>query len=222
MSGTIHNGTKLVCFAVPAEAGPFRAALRRRRCGPAPVEVLVTGMGKSNARRAIGQALDRIHPALVLTSGFAGGLDPRLARGQVVFDSPNAEFAASLARHPALRRAVFHCAATVATTPEQKHALRTATGADAVEMESGVITEVCRARGIPCATVRVISDAAGEALPLDFNALMTADQQLSPLKLTGALLRSPRLIGELIRFNARLKPCADALADALEEIIRHH
>jgi len=215
-----RNGPILVCFAVPTEAAPFRAALRRRGIGKARVEVLVTGMGRKNARRSLERALERSAPALVLTAGFAGGLDPALPRGQIVFDADDSALASSLAAVTGLKQVKFHCAETVATTPEEKRALRAATGADAVEMESGVTANCCRERGIPCAIVRVISDAAEESLPLDFNQLMSADQRLSPLKLMLALLRSPAKIVELIRFNATLKPCAAQLAAALEEILR--
>ena len=37
---------------------------------------------------------------------------------------------------------------------------------------------VCAAHGIPCITVRVISDAPDEDLPLDFNALTKPDKNL--------------------------------------------
>src|SRR5437762_5031926 len=49
-------------------------------------------------------------------------------------------------------------------TAEAKAALR-ATGALAVEMESGALAAAARARGIPFAALRAVLDEAGEALP---------------------------------------------------------
>ena len=54
----------------------------------------------------------------------------------------------------------FRTVDRVLITPEEKRAVRQATGEDAAEMESGVIREVCTAHGVPCLVLRVISDAA--------------------------------------------------------------
>src|SRR5207237_6453396 len=86
----------------------------------------------------------------------------------------------------------FHSADRVATKVEEKQALWKATGADAVEMESQIIRAICRAHQIPSATIRVISDAAHEDLPLDFNLLMTAEQNLNYGRLRLALQGSTR------------------------------
>jgi len=91
-------------------------------------------------------------------------------------------------------------------------------GADAVEMESSLIRAICRAHGIPSATIRVISDAAHETLPLDFNALMTADQQLNYGKL---FLRSlvPRKTAALLRLQRQTQLAAKNLAEVLSRVI---
>ena len=71
----------LVCFAVKEEARVFRQLAADR----GDVEVLLVGIGKHNAERAIRAALGKERPALVLTCGFAGGLSPELRPGTVVF-----------------------------------------------------------------------------------------------------------------------------------------
>ncbi|NDA69060.1 MAG: hypothetical protein EBY09_20920, partial [Verrucomicrobia bacterium] len=101
---------------------------------------------------------------MVLTCGFAGGLSAGLAAEQVIFDAderfPLREALIGAGAAPAR----FHCADRVAVTAREKATLREQTGAEAVEMESGVIRRLCEERGIPSATVRVISDAADESL----------------------------------------------------------
>ena len=98
-------------------------------------------------------------------------------------------------------------------------ALRRSTAADAVEMESRVIRALCRERGIPGATVRVISDAANEDLPLDFARLMDAGQNLRYGKLALALAKSPRKIGALFKLQSQTRAAAEKLAQVLVNVL---
>ena len=82
-------------------------------------------------------------------------------------------------------------------------------------MESGAIRDLCRARGVPSATVRVVSDEAGEDLPLDFNALMTEAHELHPGRMAWALAREPWKVVELIRFQRRVVRASSSLAGFL-------
>lgn len=207
--------TILVCFAVPEESGPFRRATK----GMDNVQVIHVGMGQSNARTSFEAVLAETRPDRVITAGFAGGLNPEHACGAVLQEADEAFSFPEHALGSAVHAGVFYCADRVAITPTEKAALRETTGADAVEMESGVIRAICRERGIPAATVRVISDAANESLPLDFNQLMTPDLRMDFLKLAGALLRAPGRIPELIRFQGRLKHASANLSEVLVRLI---
>ena len=212
-------GDILVCFALAEEARPFERRVR----GRGGVGVLVTGIGRRNAEVSVRRALSERRPVLVLTCGFAGGLDPALEHGTVLFECDEEAEAAPTGRAmregltvAGARRGRFHCADRIAITAAEKRTLRTVTGAEAVEMESGAIRTVCHAAGVPCVTVRVVSDVADEDLPLDFNALMKADQVLDVGRLMWKVARSPRLIGPLLRLQRRSRAAADRLAGVLE------
>ena len=182
--------------------------------------MLVTGMGRKNALTRFRAPLERSRPDHVLTCGFAGCLNPALAVGTVVFDEDyDAGYGVDLLALGAVP-ATFHCARRVAVTVAEKAELRRSTGADAVEMESSVIRAVCREQGIPSGTVRVISDAADEYLPLDFNAVMTSDQRISVAKLAGALLRSPRVVPKLLALQRHTRLAARRLGEVLRELLR--
>lgn len=212
MSGP-PNGPILVCFAVKQEAAGFRRRL------PAHVTTLVTGMGADAAGRAIKARLSERDWSFVLTCGFAGGLDPALPIGTVLCETDE-DFPLRQALLDAGAVAVrFHCADRVAVTAFEKAVLRERTGADAVEMESGVIRRLCRERGIPSATVRVISDTAQEDLPLDFNALVNPDGKLNLRKLARAVLRRPRKIPALMALGRRSKSAAKRLATVLRAVL---
>ena len=212
MKADVRKG--LVCFAVKEEARAFQKLGGASR----NVQVILVGIGKRNAERAIRAALAKERPDLVLTCGFAGGLRPELTMGTVVFsaDPETGLEPALLAAGAKLAR--FHCADGVAATAEQKQALREATGADAVEMESQVICAVCHEQSIPCATVRVILDAAKKDLPLDFNQLMTPNQKMSYSKLALALAKSPGKLGALLRLQKEAGAAAGNLAEVLARI----
>jgi adenosylhomocysteine nucleosidase len=104
-------------------------------------------------------------------------------------------------------------------TTAEKAGLRRATSADAVEMESEAIQSLCRERGIPCATVRAISDTANEDLPLDFNQLAKPDLSMHYGKLALAIARSPGKIPDLRRLQKNCRLAAERLAAALIKVI---
>jgi adenosylhomocysteine nucleosidase len=209
----------LVCFALKEEAAPFHKIAAQRP----GVFTIIVGIGRANAEKSVRSFLASCSPELVLTCGFAGGLNPDLKIGDVVFEpaapaATNQELIANLIAAGAKPAKIF-CADRIAITIAEKKKLRTETGADAVEMESAAIHAVCAEREIPCATVRVISDTADEALPLDFNMLAKADKSIDFGKLFLAIAKSPGKIGALMALQKKTQFAAGQLAGVLGKII---
>ena len=204
----------LVCFALTEEATAFRQLVPSRR----NVLSLITGIGRKNAETACRELLSRTSPHRVLTCGFAGGLAPQLKTGDVVFFTEDAGLTQLLAASGGTA-AKFVCAERIATTAAEKAELYRSTGADAVEMESAVIQLICRERGIPCATVRVISDTAGEDLPLDFNRLAKPDLNIHYGKLALAIAKSPGKIPALLKLRRQTRFAAEQLARVLARVV---
>jgi len=251
--GTRNKERMLVCFALKEEARPFR----KKVAGRADISILATGIGRRNTEKAIRESLNSCRsrgdetqtgkktetphvvsnrPALVITCGFAGGLNPELKTGDVVFEisgsrgdeaqiktgsqsvTPHVVSCEKLTSAGA-RPAKFFCADRIATTAAEKKKLRDDTGADVVEMESAVIQEICREYNIPCITVRVISDTANEDLPLDFNQLSKPDQSLDFGKLAWAIAKSPGKIPALMALGQKTSFAAKRLAEVLVAVI---
>lgn len=209
-----EGGMTLVCFALKEEAAPFRKLI----AGRTDVSILVTGIGRANSERALRNFLQTASPNRVFTCGFAGGLDPKLQTGNVVFSTIDSSLTEAL-KNATARPATFACVDHIATTAFEKQMLRANTQADAVEMESDMIQTLCAERGIPCATVRVISDSAHEDLPLDFNQLSNPDQSLNFGKLALAIAKSPGKIPALLRLQKQTSFAAKRLADFLSKLL---
>ena len=227
----------LICFALKEEAALFRKIAADKP----DVAIIVTGVGRKNAEKSLREFLATNSPELVLTCGFAGGLNPDLKLGDVIFEiesfssrsrgnetqiKKNLETSHVVSYNldekllaAGAKPAKFYCADRIATTVAEKKKLRADTGADAVEMESWAIYAVCRERGIPYATVRVISDTANEDLPLDFNQLAKSDMHLHYGKLALALLISPGKIGALLKLQKKTRLAAERLADTLSKLL---
>lgn len=210
--------TTLVCFAVKEEAAPL---IRLTHNHPA-LSIIVTGMGNLNAENAVRSFFQQQKPELVLTCGFAGGLDPELTLGTVVFDENQAAGLGIILEKLCAKRVKFFCASRMIITPAEKRSLREKTGADAVEMESGSIRALCSERHIPCATVRIISDTADEELPLDFNLLMAQDNSISYARLGLTLLKSPGKFPQMLSFYKRTAKVAKKLANVLKDVLQKH
>ncbi len=213
-AGSKSDAPVLVCFALKDEAKHFLPAKNRD-----DFKVLITGIGGKNTEATFRPALASAKPRLVVTCGYAGGLDPALPLSAIVFEA-DAEAGLTPRLLKLGARAVrFFCADRIATTAAEKKMLREATGADAVEMESAVIRQICREQKIPAATIRVISDVAGEDMPLDFNQLTTPDLRLDYFKLGGKVLANPGKIPRLIRFGRQTAAAAKELGRVLSALL---
>lgn len=214
----------VVAFAHPAESAALRHRLGRQRqprLGGHPAIVLHTGIGPAAATAAVERLLATSTPRGLIGAGLAGGLDPGLRPGTIVvarnFSSPDVIPPAALTPGSYAVGDLTTVAAPVAD-PAAKAALRAATGAVAVDMESAVLHRLCAVHRLPLAVIRAIYDAADESLPRAFTAAAMAPPAgtLGGLRFLAALLARPREIPVAIRLLARLPRLAHRLATAIE------
>ena len=224
-----------VTFALPQESRDFRHALRHASAvgdgrfvlgniGEEEVLLGHTGVGPAAAAEHVAALLALHRPRLLISTGFAGGLDPRLATGDLLL-AENFSAPALLAQSRAL---LDGCGIVGALTSQrhpaesvaEKTALARATGALGVDMETASVAAACAHAGVPLLAVRAISDPAREPLPVPFAEWFDlAAQRPRPLALVRYLARHPARIGPFVRFVRGLTPARHAFTRFVCEFI---
>ncbi len=133
-------------------------------------------------------------PAKLWSIGIAGALDPALRVGDVV-------------------SAGVVGVELAATSVAAKAALRAATGAAAVDMESHVAARVAARHGLRFGVLRAISDTAGRDLPPAACVPLNPDGSVNLPAVLAALARQPSQLPDLLRL-------ARDTSRALRELLR--
>jgi adenosylhomocysteine nucleosidase len=160
----------------------------------------------------------------VISFGVAGGLCPTLKSGDVVVATEvmagDSRWLAGLALSEELiagtgvgRRRVVEGGIAgveqVVAAQAGKAALRSETGAVAVDMESHIAAAYAAEAGLPFAALRVVSDPAGRALPALAMAAIKPDGNIDLRKVLRGLARNPLTLRALVStgldFNRALR-----------------
>ena len=233
----------LVTFAVEAEFAPWRkmrpfvsstrgnVEAYTMRLHDAEVVVLLTGVG---GRRAWAEATNIIWDGNVdvcISSGLAGALRKHHRPGDVLV--PREVHTTSWDKVVPTDRALvelaskcgakvvdaFYSTDRVIVRPDEKLDLG-AKRMDAVEMETGDILLEAVAFGARVVAIRAISDAADEALPLDFNRSVTEDGDVSIKRVLAQVAARPSSLPALIRFGLQSHRAARKLAIVVDKYVK--
>jgi adenosylhomocysteine nucleosidase len=134
----------------------------------------------------------------LVSFGLAGGLDPSLRPGTLVIardvlsegETRQAD-AALAARFGGLTGHTVLARSTVVATAAAKRALRIATGAHAVDLESGAVAQAASAHNLPFAVVRAICDPAERDLPPAALLALYPDGAIGLLRVMRSVLTRP-------------------------------
>jgi adenosylhomocysteine nucleosidase len=231
----------LVTFAVEAEFAAWRksrsfvarksgdATIYTAEIGASSVEVVLTGMGPANARRAVGAALTSEH-AFCISSGFAGALKPDCEVADVLVASAIQRFGRdeTIECDPALVEDAlransvaevksFVSVENIVETPDEKAEL--AQFGEAVEMESFAVLSVAAQHKVRAVAIRAISDRYDQKLPMDFSESIDECGHVMKGKLARQIASAPSKIPALIRLGKQSSAAANRLAEFLENYI---
>jgi adenosylhomocysteine nucleosidase len=176
----------------------------------------ITVVCSSSNPRQLRELMTTFDPASVrgiVSFGVAGGLDPELKSGDVVVAT---EIVASDKRWRAVSSmgdnlvslpgrgrqkivsGILAGSEDVVLGQASKVALRAATGAAAVDMESHIAAAYAEDNGLPFAAVRVISDPASRALPALAMDALKPDGKVDVWKVMRGIAANPTAIPALV------------------------
>jgi adenosylhomocysteine nucleosidase len=163
-------------------------------------------------------------PALVVVAGVCGALSPALGEGALVV--PDAVVTAAGDRFAAAplpglaASGTLYCSRDVVDTPPDKARLWMETGAVAVDLESGPVLAWARARGVPAAVVRAVSDSAAASVPAELVAAVAADGSLSTPRAVRTALAHPTMLGRALTLRRGTSAALSTVARALGTLAR--
>ncbi len=198
--------------------------LQEARIAAGPGMTVICSSSDPRQLRALLTVFDPSTIRGVISFGVAGGLDPSLKSGDVVVATEvmagDARWLAGLALNEDLiatvalgRRRVVRGGLAgveqVVAAQACKAALRSETGAAAVDMESHIAAAYAAEAGLPFAALRVISDPAGRALPALARSAIKPNGDLDLRKILHGVVRNPRTLSSLVStgidFNRALR-----------------
>jgi adenosylhomocysteine nucleosidase len=205
-----------------------RCPVYRKALGETEILVALTGIGAVRARRATRYALQSA-PDVCISSGLAGALKETYSRGEVLAGAQVAELPGKnvVRCDPALLERAGACGARLVerflTSPNvvTSAAAKMALGGqgDAVEMESAGVLAAASAANIPAVAIRVISDDAGQDLPVDFNRVLNAKGKLRPVRLLSSIAAEPARLRGLLQLAGDSRKASSALGEFLDRYI---
>jgi hopanoid-associated phosphorylase len=198
--------------------------VQEARIAAGPGKAVICSSSDPQQLRALLTVFDPSTIRGVISFGVAGGLDPSLKSGDVVVAT---EVTAGDARWFAGLSLAEDQIATLAMGGRRivrgglagveevvvaqagKAALRSETGAAAVDMESHIAAAYATEAGLPFAALRVISDPASRALPALARAAIKANGDVDLRKIFRGVVQNPRTLRALVStgidFNRALK-----------------
>jgi hopanoid-associated phosphorylase len=189
---------------------------------PPGMPVVVSGGDPVRLRALLRQAPEGIQA--VFSFGIAGGLDPELlcgdlvvatrVRGQGGAYASHLGWSAALARACGARFGMVAGASAVIGEPARKRALRAATGAMVVDLETETAAAFAAQLGLPFAALRAVADTAEEVLPRAAAVGLTADGRPAAGRVALALLRKPNDLPALLTVARRSRAALLALGSA--------
>jgi len=193
--------------------------------------VSVSGVGGNRAIDTLNGLIDSHSPDLIMHVGFAGGLDPTLAAGDVmrvrhVLNSDGAILSLGVGppttHDQSDERSSMHSLLTlnsVVDSPESKKLMFDQYNASAVDMETYYTASLDKERDIACLSIRAISDPADMALPAAALEWIKPDGTPDMAKVMSYVATHPWVTPTLMKLQGYATAAARKLAEAVQLLL---
>lgn len=189
--------------------------------GAGALELICVG---PRARLLETRAVRLAPPALAVSAGVCGALSPELREGDLVVPEavlgPDGERLATAEVGGLARAGALATVTDVVSTPAAKARLWVETRALACDMESAAVLAWARARGVPAAVIRGVSDPADRGVPADLAAVVEPDGRVRTVRAVRAVLARPRAIADALTLRSGTAAALKAVAQALGRVAR--
>jgi adenosylhomocysteine nucleosidase len=199
-----------------------------------------TGMGKECALDSLKKVLSKRYPALVLSIGYAGGLDSKLKVGDLVIADKIVEidqatpfaksFPVNSQQEDLFKMLTFQkklmiykgtllTANQVISGSSAKQELGSSHKALAVDMETSSLIAHCIEKKIPFVSVRAISDTMEQSL-INTNSFVDSEGKISKIKAGWYAATHPHVIKNLISLRSQSQKATANLTEFLGVFLR--
>jgi nucleoside phosphorylase len=172
------------------------------------------GIGSEAARRAAEAIISLYHPSLVISAGFAGGLDATLQTGHTLTPRHVIDAGDSSRTDCGIGEGVLVSFETVADA-EQKAKLARAYGAHAVDMEAAAVARSAEEHGVKFLACKVVSDTSETRLP-PIARFVGSDGRFHAIKFLAHVAVRPWLWGSVQKLARDSTIAAMKLCEVLE------
>lgn len=212
-----------IAFALEFESAVFAAKHDRRL----RVATWLLGAMGAGTAEMLARKLAQTKPQLVLSAGFAGGLQPGLSVGDLVlgvnYSDPG--LAEQLTLGPRWHRGNVLTVPAIIEKSAEKRRLGEESGCLVADMETEHLSRICTEHQIRMISLRCISDALEDDMPVPASVLLNPQTcRPDPLGLFRHLITNPTSV---VGFNTLLKNAktgqigiSDGLGEVLPQLLR--
>jgi len=194
--------------------------------------IVESGVGMQAAARGVKALLAGHKPRWVISAGFAGGLDDKVRKGDIVManeviDPGGPRLAIDfkidpqvLAQTPRLHVGGLLTTDRVITRAAEKRKLGVTHRALAVDMETLAVARACQAEKVRFLAIRAISDSVDQELPRDVDRLVKKKSMAGRLgAAAGAIVNRPSSIKDMWQLKEDALVASNRLAAFLAGIV---